>query len=129
MWGGIALQATGVAGWASSYYYPTDNSLEPAVGSAVVEAANNDQGHLFGFFIPGALLVVLGTVLQCIGLFRAQVVPVWVPIALLFTVITFVVPVSGALGLVTSLPMTAGAIGLAYFTWRKGVEGGSVLAP
>ena len=129
MWGGIALQATGVAGWASAYYYPTDNSLAPAVGSAVVEAANNDQGHLFGFLIPGALLVVLGTVLQCIGLFRAQVVPVWVPIALLFTVITFLVPGSGALGLVTSLPMTAGAIGLAYFTWRKGVEGGSVLAP
>jgi hypothetical protein len=68
-------------------------------------------------------------VLQCIGLFRAQVVPVWVPIALLFTVVTFLVPGSGALGLVTSLPMTAGAIGLAYFTWRKGVEGQSVLAP
>ena len=39
------------------------------------------HGDLCGFLIPGALLVVLGTVLQCIGLFRARVVPAWVPLA------------------------------------------------
>ena len=65
--------------------------------------------------------------LQCIGLFRAKVVPVWVPIALLFTVITFLVPGSGALGLVTSLPMTAGAIvwptSRGEKTWRAGRAG------
>jgi hypothetical protein len=125
MWVGVALQATGVAGWASAYFYATDPSLEQGVGSAVIEAANNDQGHLFAFLIPGALLVVLGTVLQCVGLFRAHVVPVWVPIALLFTIITFIVPGSGALGLVTSIPMAAGAIGLGYFAQRSVVEAGS----
>ena len=119
MWVGIALQATGVAGWASAYFYPTDPSLKESVGSAVIEAANNDQGHLFAFLIPGALLVVLGTVLQCVGLFRAHVVPVWVPIALLFSVITFIVPGDGALGLVTSIPMAVGAIGLGYFAVRS----------
>lgn len=119
MWLGITLQATGVAGWASAYFYPTDPSLERDVGHAVIEAANSDQGHLFAFLIAGALLVVVGTVLQCVGLFRARVVPVWVPIALLFTVVTFIIPGNGALGLITSVPMAAGAIGLAYFAWRS----------
>ncbi len=118
MWVGIAMQATGVAGWASAYFYATDPGLERSIGSAVIEAANNDQAHLFAFLVPGALLVVLGTVLQCVGLFRAHVVPVWVPIALLFTVLTFIVPGNGALGLVTSIPMAAGAIGLGYYLWR-----------
>jgi hypothetical protein len=118
MWLGIAAQATGVAGWASAYFYPTDPSLERDVGNAVIKAANNDQGHLFAFLIPGALLVMLGTVLQCVGLFRAHVVPIWVPIALMFTILTFVVPGSGPLGLITSIPMAAGAIGLGYYAWR-----------
>ena len=125
MWVGIAVQAVGVAGWASAYFYATDPSLEKAVGSAVIEAANNDQGHLFGFLVPGALLVVLGTVLQCVGLFRARVVPVWVPVALLFTVLTFILPGSAALGLVTSIPMAVGAIGLGFFAVRSVTGSGS----
>jgi hypothetical protein len=124
MWVGIAMQATGVAGWASAYFYATDPGLERGIGSAVVEAANNDQAHLFAFLIPGALLVVLGTVLQCVGLFRAHVVPVWVPIALLFSVLTFIIPGNGVLGLVTSIPMAAGAIALGYYLWRSAVEPG-----
>lgn len=123
MWVGIGLQAVGVAGWASAYFYPTDPSVEKSVGTVVIEAANNDQSHLFAFLIPGAVLVLLGTVLQCVGLFRAHVVPVWVPIALLFVVITFIVPGNGALGLVTSIPMAAGAIGLGYFAVRSVAEG------
>lgn len=119
MWLGIAAQATGVAGWASAYFYPTDPSLDKSVGSAVIEAANDDEGHLFAFLISGALLVTLGTVLQCVGLFRAHVVPLWVPIALLFTLLTFIVPGNGVLGLITSVPMAAGAIGLGYYAWRS----------
>lgn len=119
MWLGIGLQATGVAGWASAYYYPTDPGLEPGIGSAVIDAANSDTVHLFAFLVPGALLVVLGTVLQCVGLLRARTTPRWVPIALLFTVLTFVVPGNGALGLVTGVPMAAGALGLGYFAWRR----------
>ncbi|QIK67363.1 hypothetical protein G7072_14315 [Nocardioides sp. HDW12B] len=117
MWVGIASQAVGVAGWASAYYYPTDPGLEPGLGEAVVEAANQDPGHLFAFLVPGALLVVLGTVLQSMGLLRARTVPRWVPVALLMTVLTLVVPGSGALGLVTSVPMAAGAVGLAVHLW------------
>ena len=53
MWVGIGLQATGVAGWASAYFYATDPCVDPSVGSAVIEAANHDQAHLFGLLIPG----------------------------------------------------------------------------
>jgi hypothetical protein len=119
MWVGVGLQAVGVAGWASAYFYPTDPAVDRAVGSAVVEAANNDQGHLFALLIPGALLVVVGTVLQCVGLFRAHVVPAWVPVAALFTVLTFVIPGNGLAGLVTAVPMAAAAIGLGYFAVRR----------
>jgi hypothetical protein len=64
-------------------------------------------------------LVVLGTILQCVGLFQAHVVPVWVPIALLFSVATFIVPGDGVLGLVSSIPMAVGAIGLGFFVVRS----------
>jgi hypothetical protein len=129
MWLGIGLQSTGVAGWAAAYYYPTDPRLEQGIGTVVVEAVNDDQGHLFAFLVPGALLVVLGTVLQCIGLFRSHTVPAWVPTALLFTVLTLVVPGDGAAGLLTSIPMAAGAIGLGACAWRRAVEAEQVVAP
>lgn len=119
MWIGVALQGVGVAGWASAYFYATDPDVASSAGKAVVEAANNDQGHLFALMIPGALLVVLGTVLQVVGLFRARVVPAWVAVGVLFSVITFFVPGNGALGLITSLPMAAGSIGVAYFAVRQ----------
>jgi hypothetical protein len=118
-WLGVALQATGVAGWASAYFYATDPEVNATTGRAVIEAANADQAHLFGLLVPGALLVMIGTVLQCVGLFRAHVVPFWVPVAMLFTVLTFVIPGSGLAGLITSVPMAAGSIGLAYFATRR----------
>lgn len=116
---GIALQAVGVAGWASAYFYATDPGLDPAVGRAVVDAANADQGHLFGLLVPGALLVVVGTVAQSVGLLRSRAVPRWVPWALLVTVLTLVVPGSGAWGLVTSVPMAVGAAALGFLAWRS----------
>jgi hypothetical protein len=58
MWVGMAMQATGVAGWASAYFYATDPGLERRIGGAVIEAANNDQAHLFAFLVPGALAPV-----------------------------------------------------------------------
>lgn len=119
MWLGVALQATGVAGWASAYFYATDAQVEAAAGRAVIDAANTDEAHLFALMIPGALLVLVGTVLQCVGLFRARVVPVWVPVAMLFTTLTFVIPGNGLAGLITSAPMAAGSIGLAYFLTRR----------
>ncbi|WP_330275143.1 hypothetical protein OG205_05490 [Lentzea sp. NBC_00516] len=118
MWIGGGLQGAGVAGWAAAYFFPTDPGLDAGVGDAVIQAANNDTGHLFAFVIPGAALVLLGTVLQCVGLFRSHAVPAWVPVLLLFIVLTFVSPGDGLTGLLTSVPMAVGAIGLGYHAWR-----------
>ena len=38
---------------------------------------------------------------------------------MLFSVITFFVPGNGIAGLVTSIPMAAGALGLAYYAVRR----------
>ncbi|TWP47794.1 hypothetical protein FKR81_31125 [Lentzea tibetensis] len=119
MWLGGGLQAAGVAGWAAAYFFPTDPGVGRAAGEAVIQAANNDTGHLFALMIPGAALVMLGTVLQCIGLFRSHAVPKWVPITALTVVLTFVIPGNGIAGLLTAVPMAAGAIGLGYFAWRS----------
>ncbi|MGW6930023.1 hypothetical protein ACWGE0_08110 [Lentzea sp. NPDC054927] len=118
MWIGGGLQAAGVAGWAAAYFYPTDPGVNKAVGEAVIEAANNDA-HLFALMIPGAVLVLLGTVLQCVGLFRSRAVPKWVPIAALTIVLTFVIPGNGVAGLLTAIPMAAGAIAIGYYAWRS----------
>ncbi|MDX8142102.1 hypothetical protein SK854_08270 [Lentzea sp. BCCO 10_0061] len=118
MWIGGGLQGAGVAGWAAAYFFPTDPGVDAAAGEAVIQAANNDTGHLFAFMIPGAALVLLGTVLQCVGLFRSHAVPAWVPVLLLFIVLTFVIPGDGLAGLLTSVPMAVGAIGLGYHAWR-----------
>lgn len=117
MWIGGGLQGAGVAGWAAAYFYPTDPGVGAAAGEAVVQAANN-SANLFAFMVPGAVLVLLGTVLQCVGLFRSHALPRWVPVLQLFIVITFVVPGNGLAGLLTSIPMAVGAIGLGYYAWR-----------
>ena len=119
MWLGITLQAAGVAGWAAAYFYPTDSSVDESVGAAVMEAANNDQAHLFGLLIPGAILVIVGTVLQAVAMFRAKVVPIWVPIGTLFSIITFLIPGGGVVGLITSVPMAAAAIALGVYAVRR----------
>ena len=118
MWSGIAAQSVGVAFLAGAYYFPTSPDVDRAAGTAVVQAIAEDQAHLFGAMIVGALSVMVGTVLQAVGLLRARVVPTWVPIATLFAVITFLVPGDGVIGLVTSMPMAVGAVALAYYAWR-----------
>jgi hypothetical protein len=119
MWIGAGLQGVGVAFMAGAYFFPTDSSVGRRTGTDVFEAIAGDQAHLLGVLIPGALMVIVGTVLQAVALFRSHEVPIWVPIATLFAVLTFVVPGNGVVGLVTSLPMTAGAVGLAYYAWRE----------
>jgi hypothetical protein len=43
----------------------------------------------------------------------------WIPVLWLVIVATFVVPGNGAAGLITAVPMTAAALGTAYYAWKK----------
>ena len=115
---GITVQGVAVAGWAAAYFFPTDPSLHGR-GRAVFEVVNNDITHVFVLMIPGALLALLGQVLQAVGLFRAKVVPLWVPWLSLAIVPTFMIPGNGLTGLVTEVPMAAAAAALGYYTWRR----------
>lgn len=119
MWVGIAVQSVGAAFLAGAYYFPTSRDVPHADGVAVFQAIAEDQLHLFGPLAIGALIVMVGTVLQAVGLLRSRTVPRWIPAATLFTLITFVVPGDGVAGLITSLPMAAAAIGLAVHAWRR----------
>jgi hypothetical protein len=119
MWLGCGLQATGIALWAAAYYFPLDPSVSRAAGTAMFDVVNNDISHIFAVMIPGAMLVILGTVFQAVALFRAKVVPVWVPLLTLVTVATLVVPGNGFAGLITSIPMAAGAVAVGFYAWRR----------
>ena len=104
---------------AGAYYFPTSPDVARADGVAVFQGIAEDQLHLFALMAVGAVGVLVGTVFQAVGLLRSKEVPAWIPVATLFTLITFVVPGNGAAGLITSLPMAAGAIGLAVHAWRR----------
>jgi hypothetical protein len=118
MWIGVTVQGAAVAAWAAAYFFPTDPSLNGA-GRAAFDAVNNDISHIFALMIPGAALALVGQVLQAVGLFRAKVVPAWVPWLSLAIVPTFVIPGNGLAGLITQIPVTAAAIGIGYYAWRR----------
>jgi hypothetical protein len=116
---GIFAQAAGVAGWATAYYFPTDPSLDPTAGHQVFDSVNDNIDHIFAVMITGAVLALLGQVVQAVGLMRAKVVPVWIPIGLMTAVLTFIVPGNGVVGLITALPMAIAAIALGWFAYRS----------
>ena len=117
MWIGIAFQAVGVGGLAAAYYFAT--GVDATAGTPVIASANNDLLHLFGPVLAGALLVAVGTVVQVVGLWRSHAVPRWVPLLVLFIVISFVVPGNGWIGLTVQVPMATGGIAIAYYAWRR----------
>lgn len=112
---GAALQAIGITFLAGAYYFATDPAVAHTAASDVLRAISAHQGRLYATLVPGAVLTLLGTAVQVVGLFRSRAVPRWIPTALAFIVATFVVPGDGAIGLLTSLPTAAGAMGLAYY--------------
>lgn len=118
MWVGTALYTTGVAGLATIYYFATDPGLDPAAGTVLLDLVGDD-GRLYAAMIPGGLLVALGTVLQAVGLWRARSVPRWVPLTSLAIVATFVLPASGAIGLVVEIPVAVAACAVGYYAWRR----------
>lgn len=119
LWIGCGLQAVGVATWAATYFVATSPEVGSSAGRAVIEAANSDDLHLYGVLFPGVVLVTLGTVIQCVALLRAKVTPVWVPVGLLFIVLTFLIQSTGPIGLISTIPMTIGALGLAAAVVRS----------
>lgn len=119
LWFGAVFQCAGLCGWAAAYFFPTDPDVPASAGTAVIEAANADEAHLLALVPIGMALMVLGGICQAVGLFRAKVVPVWIPVAVLFVLLIFVVPGFGPASLITSVPQAAAACGLAWCAVRR----------
>jgi hypothetical protein len=108
-----------VAGFAAAYFYPSDPAVSSAAGKEVYRSIAHDHAHLLAIQLPGHLLSTVGTVVQSVALLRSTVVPRWVPILSLSILITYGIPGSHLIGLVTSIPLAATCVGLAYYAWRR----------
>lgn len=123
-WGGVlmfigaSLQAIGITFLAGAYYFATDAEVPHDAGTAVLDAISHDQDRLYGTLVPGAVLALVGTIAQVVGLLRAGTVPRWIPVGFAFIAATFFVPGEGAVGLLTSIPTAVAAVGLACYVAR-----------
>jgi hypothetical protein len=115
MWVGAVLESVGLAGFAAAYFYPSDPSVSHEAGAAVFTSIAHDHIHLLAVQLPGHLLSTIGILVQAVALFRSQAVPKWVPIISLSILVTYVIPGSHAIGLVTQLPLAATCLALAYY--------------
>jgi hypothetical protein len=124
-WGAVAMmigtvmESVGLAGLAGAYFYPSDPAISRGAATQVYDAIGTDHVHLLVLQLPGHLLLSLGVILQAAALLRARVVPRWVPLLTLAILLTYAFPGSGALGLVSVAPLTAGCISVAYFARRR----------
>jgi hypothetical protein len=126
---GITAQGVGVAGWATAYFFPTDPLLDAAAGQQAFEVVNDNISYIFAVMITGAALALLGQIAQAVGLIRAKVVPIWIPIGLMTAILTFLIPGNGVVGLITALPMAISACALGWYAYRKtSVSGTSGMA-
>jgi hypothetical protein len=116
---GCVMEAVGLAGFASAYFYPADPAITHVAANQVYDAIAADHLHLLVFQLPGHLLLTVGVVTQSVALFRAHVVPRWVPSLTMTILLTYAFPGSGVLGLVSVVPMTAGCLAVAYYTRRQ----------
>jgi hypothetical protein len=117
---GGTMEAAGLAGYAAAYFYPSDPQVSHTAATSVYDAIAGDHLHLLVWQLPGHLVLTVGIIVQAVGLFRARVLPRWVPaLTALAILLTYAFPGSGLLGLVSVVPLTAGCIAVAYFTRRQ----------
>jgi hypothetical protein len=117
-WIGSALLAVTLGGWAMTYYVATDPGLDAGAATALLDRFATD-GHLFGFGQPGSLMISLGTIVVAVGLIRARVVPLWLPILSLVTVLGMFLPAWGVLSLIANVPSAAVAVALGWYAYRR----------
>jgi len=115
---GSVMEAVGLAGFAAAYFYPADPAITHNAADQVYDAIAADHLHLLALQLPGHLLLTAGIITQAVALFRAQIVPRWVPTLTLAILLTYAFPGSGVLGMISLVPITAGALAVAHFARR-----------
>jgi hypothetical protein len=120
IWLGAAVYAVGVGGWATIYYYATDPTvLDRRTGTALVNHINHDTARMLGFPISGAVVVLLGSFVLLVGLWRAGSVPRWVVVLnVLAGVVTTVIAPGTPVGVIAEGLSSIGTIMIGWYVWK-----------
>jgi len=117
---GVGFYAAGVGGWAMLYYFAANSSqLDATTATAFIESVNADGIRLFGAAAGGAGMIALAVVLLSIGLWRSGNVPKWLPVvAVIGSLITFVLPTDGPLGVLVEAPQAITSVITGWLAWQ-----------
>jgi hypothetical protein len=117
---GVGFYAAGVGGWAMLYYFAANSSqLDAPTATAFIESVNADGFRIFGAAAGGAGLIALAVVLMSIGLWRSGNVPKWLPVvAVIGSLITFVLPTDGPLGVLVEAPQAITGVVTGWLAWQ-----------
>ncbi|GAC1610804.1 MAG: hypothetical protein NVS3B26_19650 [Mycobacteriales bacterium] len=115
--GGLLI-APGLAGEGVSYSYASDPAALPKpYGAVLLRYMFQHPDRTLVFLLVGLGLITIGGVLLGIGLLRARVAPIWVPVALI--VGSLLLPTTPhAITWWASLPGTAAAIAVGWYAWN-----------
>jgi len=121
---GAAAYGVGIGGWATVYWFATDTTvLDPATATRLVHAANHDVAHMLVVPIAGAVIVGVGSLVLCAGIWRAATVPRTLIIAsALSTVATVVLQPDTFFGLSAELVSSLTTIALGWYALQMVVR-------
>ena len=120
VWLGAATYGVGTGTWAASYYVATQPPLGAAQGTALVERINHDTLHMHVVPISGAALVLMGSLVMSVGVWRARSIPRWIVGAgVVASLATFLVAPSTIAGITAEAVSSATAIAIGWYAWRR----------
>jgi hypothetical protein len=115
--GGLFV-APGLAAEGASYSYASDtNALPQKQGTVMLRFMFDHQDRAVVLLLVGLGLITIGCILLGVGLLRARVVPVWVPVALIVGTLLFATtPLSVTWW--ASLPATVASLAIGWYAWQ-----------
>lgn len=119
IWLGAAVYGVGIGGWAAFYYFASDSSaLDAATATALIDRANDDL-RLLVVPIAGAALVMLGSLVLAVGLWRACSVPRWVVVfGVAASLATIVLAPSTLPGVVAEAISAVTTAAVGWYAWK-----------
>jgi hypothetical protein len=119
IWLGAAVYGVGIGGWAAFYYFASDTSaLNPATATSLIDHANDDP-RLLAVPIGGAALIMLGSLVLAVGLWRARTVPRWVVVfGIAASLATILLPPSTAAGVIGETVSSITTIAIGWYAWK-----------
>lgn len=128
---GSAFYAVGVGGWAMVYFFGADSSaLDPATATAFIDSVNADAFRIFAAAFAGAITVAIASLVLAVGLWRSGRLPKWVVVlGVAGAIVTFVLPTTGAAGVLVEAPQALTSVMIGYYAWRRRHEGAAGVLP